>query len=52
MPARRKARSDRGKPGRLDDMRIKPKTRGQSKNGPRILGNVGLEKGYMHGQGG
>src|SRR5438309_1595384 len=36
--------------GRLDDLRLDAETCGQAKNGPGVLGNVGLEKRDPHGQ--
>ena len=36
---------------RLDDVRLEAEARGETKNRPRVLGNVGLEKRDLHGLG-
>jgi hypothetical protein len=37
-----------GKAGRLDDVRFDAEAGGEAKDGPGVLGNVGLEKGDAH----
>ena len=48
MPARRKARSVTGKPGRLDDMGLHAQAGAQPKYRAGVLGNVRLVKGNSH----
>src|SRR5262245_58385674 len=38
-----------GKAGRLDDVRFDTEAGGEAKDGPGVLGNVGLEQGDAHG---
>ena len=49
MPARRKARSEVGKPGRLDDVRLDAEAGGEPENRAGVLGDIGLVEGDPHG---